>query len=241
MRSGGGDQTIAVGVCLPVHNEEESLPRALAALDEAFRQLAIRAVDCRLAIVLDDCSDGSEAVVREWAGGASHVATLVLDCSARNVGVARQTGCLRLLETFGALDPSEVWLATTDADSEVPPHWLTHQVDCKKENIDFWAGRVEVTDWSGRATTTSAVWNDRYMSEYSPIHGANMGIDASLFLQVGGFPPLPSGEDGALRNAVARTGSAICHDRRATVKTSARTRGRAPLGFADYLDSIENS
>jgi glycosyltransferase involved in cell wall biosynthesis len=229
----------AVGVCVPVHNEEESLPRALAALDEAFRQLAIRAVDCRLAIVLDDCSDGSEAIAREWARSAPQVTTLVLECSAHNVGVARQTGCLGLLETVGAFDTSRVWLATTDADSEVPPHWLTHQMDCKKGNIDFWAGRVEVTDWSGRASTTSAVWNDRYDGEHAPIHGANMGIDASLFLQVGGFPPLPSGEDGALRNAVARTGSTICHDRLVTVKTSARTRARAPLGFASYLDSIE--
>jgi glycosyltransferase involved in cell wall biosynthesis len=236
----GGDRAIsAVGVCVPVHNEEEGLPRALAALDEAFRRLAIRAIDCRLAIVLDDCSDRSEGIVRDWSRGASHVATLVLNCSAHNVGVARQTGCLRLLETFGAFDPSEVWLATTDADSEVPPHWLTHQVDCKKGNIDLWAGRVEVTDWSGRAKTTSEVWNDRYSSEYAPIHGANMGIDAGLFLRVGGFPPLSSGEDGALRNAVARTGSTICHDRRASVKTSARTRARAPLGFAGYLDSIE--
>jgi hypothetical protein len=228
-----------VGVCMPVHNEEERLPRALAALDEAFLRLGDQSIDCRLAIVLDDCSDRSETIVRDWTRGESHVKTSVLTSCAHNVGVARQTGCRSLLRTWCDSDPSEVWLATTDADSEVPPDWLTHQLDCKKRNIEFWAGRVEVTDWSGRAATTSRMWSEAYQRESAPVHGANMGISAKLFLQVGGFPPLSNGEDHALRNAVIRTGSAVCHDRQACVKTSARTRARAPFGFAHYLDSIE--
>jgi hypothetical protein len=224
---------------MPVHNEGERLPAALAALDEAFLRLADHSIDARLAIVLDDCSDQSETIVRDWTRGASHVTTSVLTSYAHNVGVARQTGCRSLLRTWWYSDPSDVWLATTDADSEVPPDWLTHQLDCKKRNIDFWAGRVEVTDWSGRAGPTSRLWNEAYHRESAPVHGANMGISAKLFLQVGGFPPLSNGEDDALRNAVIRTGSAVFHDRQACVKTSARTRARAPFGFAHYLDSIE--
>jgi Glycosyl transferase family 2 len=231
--------TTAVGVCVPVHNEEDRLPGALAALDLAFRRLAVRAIDGRLAIVLDDCSDRSERVVQDWARGRSNVPTLVLTCGAHNVGVARQTGCLSLIQSWPASDPSEVWLATTDADSEVPADWLTHQVDCRNRNIDFWAGRIEVTDWSGRKSLTSRLWNETYRSEPAPIHGANMGISAELFLRVGGFAPLFSGEDDALRDAVLRTGSTVCHDWRASVKTSSRRRARAPRGFAHYLDSVE--
>jgi Glycosyl transferase family 2 len=229
----------AVGVCMPVHDEEERLPRALAALDESFMRLANHSIVSRLAIVLDDCSDQSETIVRDWTFGKSHVTTSVLTSCAHNVGVARQMGCRSLLRTWRDFDPTEVWLATTDADSEVPPDWLTHQLDCKKKNIDFWAGRVEVTDWSGRAIPTSGLWNEAYHREPAPVHGANMGISAKLFLQVGGFPPLSNGEDHALRNAVVRAGSTVCHDRQACVKTSARTRARAPFGFAHFLDSIE--
>lgn len=226
-----------VGICLPVHDEEVTLSPALASLHAAIRAIAVRAVECRVAVVLDDCSDGSEELVVDWARRAS-VATMVMSSAARNVGMARQLGCLGLLRSWSATDPSRLWLATTDADSEVPPHWLAHQLDCMDANIDFWAGRVEVSDWSGRTAATQRAWTDAYRSESDPIHGANMGMRASVFLKVGGFPPLASGEDAALRAAMVRAGCTVRHDRRAAVRTSSRSSGRARSGFADHLDSI---
>jgi glycosyltransferase involved in cell wall biosynthesis len=189
----------AVGVCLPIHNEEDTLPRALEALEEATRRAEGRAIGCRVAAVLDDCSDRSEGLVRQWALTAK-VPTLVIVCSERNVGLARQAGFLALIEAWAEVDPSRLWLATTDADSEVPSHWLTHQIDCKNRNIEFWAGRVEVSDWADRPTSTPRLWNEAYRSEWAPIHGANLGITAELFLRVGGFLPLICGEDDALRD-----------------------------------------
>ena len=230
---------MAVGVCVPVHNEENRLSFALEALSLAFRKLPRAEVVTSLAIVLDDCSDRSEAIARNFARHGSHVATKVLTSSARSVGAARQMGCLSLMRTFGSFDLSRIWLATTDADSEVPPDWLVHQLDCRQRNVAFWAGRVSVADWSDRAEQTAQLWRDAYFDESAPVHGANIGIDARLFQQVGGFPPLPTGEDKALERAVLRAGAPICHDWRASVKTSARVRGRAPLGFAHYLDSLE--
>jgi glycosyltransferase involved in cell wall biosynthesis len=228
-----------VGVCLPVHNEQDTLPETLAALTLAIHNLVDTGVACRLAVVLDDCSDGSEGLVRQWTSEATDIVALVVNCSAHNVGVARQTGCLALIESCASLDLSQIWLATTDADSEVPPQWLTHQVECMSKKIDFWAGRVEVSDWSDRHPGTTQLWNRAYCKEPDPIHGANLGINAELFLKVGGFAPLATGEDEALRRAVSRTSSTVFHDRRMPVKTSARVRARAPLGFAHYMDSLD--
>jgi glycosyltransferase involved in cell wall biosynthesis len=228
----------AIGVCLPIHNEEQTLPRALAALQEAIHRAEASAISCTLVAVLDDCSDRSEDLVRQWAFAAT-IPTLVIECSARNVGCARQTGFLALIEACNQVDRSRLWLATTDADSEVPSDWLTHQIDCLNRDVEFWAGRVEVLDWTGRASATSRLWNDAYRSEWAPIHGANLGISADLFLRVGGFPPLICGEDDALRHAVIRSGASVYHDWRAPVKTSSRSVARAPAGFAHYLNCME--
>ena len=46
---------------------------------------------------------------------------------ARNVGAARAVGMAGLLRRTAATDPAAVWLATTDADTVVPPGWLRRQ------------------------------------------------------------------------------------------------------------------
>ena len=55
-------RTRAVGVVVPVHNEEEHLGCALAAIDRAFSEVMHMGIECRTAIVLDGCSDGSATI-----------------------------------------------------------------------------------------------------------------------------------------------------------------------------------
>lgn len=234
----GDSSPVALGVCLPIHNEEETLHRSLKALEEATNQAEAMGISCRIAAVLDHCSDRSERILHDWSLNAS-VSTLAIECSVRNVGIARQTGFMALITSFGQVRTTQLWLATTDADSEVPPDWLTHQIDCRKRSVEFWAGRVEVRDWAGRLAHTPRLWGEMYHSEQAPIHGANLGISADLFLRVGGIPPLPTGEDDALLSAVTREGSVVCHDWRAPVVTSSRKGGRAPRGFAQFLNRLE--
>ena len=232
-----------VGICVPVHNEEEGLPRALRALEESIARITDVSIHCRLAIVLDACTDGSESLVRRWAADChSRAETLVIECSAQNVGIARQSGFALLVDSWAKTDLSRVWLATTDGDSEVPPDWLTRQLErISRDDVEFWAGRVDVVDWSGRKFATSRRWKDAYRDEAAPVHGASMGLSATLFLELGGCPPLESGEDEALRTAAVKRGSKVCHDWGAPVTTSARSCSRAPLGFGHYLDLIEDT
>jgi hypothetical protein len=221
----------AVGVVVPVHDEEELLPLALAGVEEAIDALP-SGVARRVAVVLDDCRDGSAAVAHAWAGrvGAS---VIVGEC--RSVGMARRAGTRALLSAWPGASPERIWLATTDADSRVPSDWLTVQLEAHRSGSDLWAGRVCVAEQSAVVRQ----WNEAYGAERRPIHGANLGFSGSLYEHIGGFRCLRSGEDRDLHRRAVAAGFRVTYDLRAAVTTSGRRRGRAPGGFASVLGGVE--
>src|SRR6202020_2364840 len=128
----------AVGVVIPAHDEEDLLPSCLAAVRLAVAPLAGIAV--HVVVVADACTDQTARLAR--AGGAA-----MLDISARSVGAARAAGVQEVLRRTAPLDPGSVWLATTDADTLVPPCWLTRQLRYAGGGCDAVVGTVTVTDW----------------------------------------------------------------------------------------------
>ncbi len=222
----------AVGVVLPVHDEEELLPGALLALEPALDALS-PSTSRMVAVVLDNCGDGSSAIARSWAARSG---ALVIRQECRSVGLARRAGSLALLARWTEKDPAQIWLATTDADSRVPQDWLTVQVDARSSGADLWAGRVRVTEDSA----TTRRWTERYAAERDPIHGASIGFSAALYNQLGGFRSLRKGEDRDLHDRAVAAGFSIAYGRTAAVTTSSRRMGRAPEGFASVLDTVEH-
>lgn len=93
-------------------------------------------------MVADACSDRTAEAARR--GGAS-----VVEISARSAGAARAAGARYVLRWTGQLDPADVWLATTDADTLVPPRWLRQQERYASQGWDAVAGTIRVADWSG--------------------------------------------------------------------------------------------
>jgi hypothetical protein len=233
----------AVGIVVPVHNEERHIGAALTALETAVAHPDLADVICRIAVVLDSCSDDSAVIVDRWRrhlrSTADRDLSILVRCRSANVGKARQRGCRALLRRWGAIDPRHIWLATTDADSEVPSDWLVVQRARHAEGFDFWAGRVAVADWSPRPQQIAGEWRRLYDAETTPIHGANMGVSAHAYLGAGGFRALRTGEDRALHRAIALTGGSVCYDRQGAVVTSARRLARAPQGFAHTLTALE--
>jgi hypothetical protein len=235
-------RTKAVGVVIPVHDEEELLGSALAALERAFAEVMHLSLECRTAIVLDNCRDGSAAVARRWSRALArrrvpHQSVVSLSGSA-GVGNARRLGSATLLRLWRALDPAHIWLATTDADSRVPPSWLAAQVAAHESGADIWTGRVSVEDWSTYDGRTALLWNEAYDDERLPVHGASLGFNAQSYLDAGGFASLRTGEDREIHQAILDTGGHAWEDREHRVVTSARRRARAPLGFAHALSSF---
>ena len=222
---------VAVGVVVPVHDEEDLLPTALEGIDEAVDALPTP-TSCRVAVVLDDCRDGSSAVARAWA---SRVGALVIERECRGVGSARRAGTEALLSLWPDVQPARIWIATTDADSRVPPDWLTVQLEAYGSGSDLWAGRVGVTEESAAVEH----WKERYAAERQPIHGASMGFSALVSEQIAGFRPLRTGEDRDFHRRAVAAGFQVTYDLRAAVTTSARRKGRAPGGFAGVLVGVE--
>lgn len=73
------------------------------------------------------------------------------------------------------------------------------------------------------------------------VYGANLGVRASTWRDVGGFPRVAVGEDAALLAAVDAAGGQVVRPVEPSVTTSGRRHGRAPGGLADLLDSLEVS
>jgi hypothetical protein len=134
-----------------------------------------------------------------------------------------------------------VWLATTDADTRVPPHWLVQQISYAEAGWDAVLGTVTVSDWSAHPGHVPDAFAARYAHEpgsHPHVHGANLAVRASAYLAAGGFQALGTGEDHALVAALDVAGLPILRSTDIAVDTSARRRTRAPHGFGHLLTTL---
>jgi glycosyltransferase involved in cell wall biosynthesis len=219
-----------LGVVVPAHDEQDLLGGCLDALARAARWVADRAV-VRTLVVLDACRDRTGDVAR-----AHGVETLAI--ADHCVGRARDAGCEALLDGPG---PRPGWLATTDADSRVPPDWLLAQLEAWNRPADARVGAVYVEDWSEQGPGAPRWFADVYDAAGDPhphVHGANLGVHAEAYRACGGFGGLVTGEDVALVAALDAGGFRVHRTRRSPVLTSARRLARASDGFAGRLTDL---
>ncbi|HET6484038.1 MAG TPA: glycosyltransferase [Actinoplanes sp.] len=213
-----------IAVVVPAHDEHNLLPGCLHSLAAATRP----PTEVEIIVVADACRDDTAELA--VAAGAT-----VLRIDVQNVGVARAIGMDHALRR----GPEGLWLATTDADSRVPPVWLWWQLAHAQAGTDLLAGTVTVDDWSGWPGTVPGIYEAGYVSAPEPhVHGANLGISATAYLAAGGFRPVDHDEDRGLVNEVLALGGRVVADPRCPVVTSARADGRAPLGFSTHLADL---
>ncbi len=220
----------AVGIVVPAHNEQALLPAALRSLRRAASHPALRDLAVHVVPVLDDCSDDSGVL----APGA-------LEVRSRNVGVARAAGFTEVLRREAGRPADQVWLATTDADTEVPPDWLFQQLVFARQGVDLVAGTVRVEDWSEQPATARRRFGQTYGvpgDGHTHVHGANLGFCAAAYLDAGGIPPLALAEDHALVDAFRGRARRLLATDRIPVVTSARRESRTTGGFADHLRTL---
>ena len=190
--------------------------------------------------MLDACTDGTADIV------ARHGGVTVLTVDAARVGAARQAGIRHVLErpdsdpgAEGRVDDIAHWVTNTDADSVVPSSWLVDQLALAEAGHDVVVGVVE-PDPTELAADVLARWRGRHrlVEGHAHVHGANLAFRVSTYLAGGGFEPLPVHEDVRLVDRMRVGGARIAATARVRVRTSARTTGRAPQGFAAYLDEL---
>ena len=206
-----------VAVIVPVHDEEALLPGCL----ESLRAAGAR----RVIAVLDACTDRSPAIARAYG-------VRVVELAARNVGAARHAGAVEALRAGAA------WLASTDADSLVPPDWLVRQLAYARDGADVVAGTVRVSDWTGWPPGLAARYAERYARRHDHVHGANLGLSARAYRRTGGFPALRLAEDRAIVHRALRAGLRVRWATDLPVRTSARPTSRTLGGFATHLRDL---
>ena len=226
-----------VVVVVPVHDEAQRLGACLASLRQAAHHPRLRGVDVHLVVVLDTCSDGSEAVAADLLVDGD----LLLAVAGRNVGAARDAGFRAALDRSDPRDPRTVWLASTDADTVVPADWLARHLVLADAGWEAVAGVIRVVDWSHHPDHVRERYNALLESRRRPggrhthVYGANLGVLAAAYCAVGGFPLLARGEDMGLWRRLQQGGHRVLAAQASWVTTSARSDPRALAGLGHLL------
>ena len=116
-------------------------------------------------------------------------AATVVTVAERNVGRSGATGC-RVALHHGS---HGLWLAHTDADSTVPPHWLARQTEHAAPVWTWSPGRSMSNDWGQWPPDLLTRCNAYYIAAagHHHIHGCNLGLTVAAH-QMAGFRPCES-------------------------------------------------
>ena len=218
----------AVAVVIPARDEEELVGRCLASVEVAAARARARGIRVDVILVADDCRDATASVAR--AAGVE-----VIEGRDGRVGAARARGVSAALAAWeGPRD--RLWIACTDADSVVPPAWITSQLDLADAGTDVVVGTVR-PELDALSPAQVAAWRaTRVPGEANGhVHGANLGVRADAYGRAGGFPALAEHEDVDLVARLRLLGVTVTASAAGEVLTSGRRDGRTPGGYAGYL------
>jgi len=222
-----------MAVLIPARDEEALLPPCLNSILRA-RTLLPSEVSCEIVVAVDRSTDRTLAIARRMLRHCG----FALVVQAGVVGIARARAAEAALNRYAG-DPARCWLANTDADCIVPESWLIDQLLLAKNGAQAVAGTVDVDDFSEHRSGVDRRFRETYLvhpdGTHPHVHGANLGIRADVYLQAGGWAPLPTAEDHDLWNRLAQLPCRRMSVARLQVLTSGRRAGRAPHGFAQAL------
>jgi glycosyltransferase involved in cell wall biosynthesis len=220
-------------VVVPARNEEALIGRCLDAIDAAVGMVRASRPDLDVAVVVvaDRCLDRTADIASETG---AHVVRTDAGC----VGAARRLGVDAGIELLPGVPAEQTWIASTDADTRVPPAWLEHQVALATRGARLVIGRA-VPDRDDLAATTWTRWHGRHTSPdvAAHIHGANLGFRLDDYHAAGGWSRLHEHEDRHLVDSLLVTGVPAAAG--LDVITSGRLHGRVLGGFSGYLRTIE--
>lgn len=244
------DPALRVCVVVPARDEEDLIGKCLKAL---ATQESVAHDEYEVLLVLDRCTDETEARAREI--GAAHPALTLhmLDGPGEGSGPARRVGmdaaCARLLQVGrpGGL------IACTDADTVVALDWLAAQLRAASQGARAIGGRIELADdgslpesaWR-RHVEQGRLRHERLLSEpglagqtqHWQFSGASLALKAEVYREIGGLEPLTALEDENLESVLRHHDISIDRLLSVRVTTSPRLVGRAKQGLSYDLARI---
>lgn len=232
--SGTDSSVWSIAVVIPARNEERRIGRCIRSVLSAYAH-CLNPARLWIVVVADACSDSTASAARAMLRGYGEV----IECASRSPGSARRLGAEAAIAHFADVRPQQVWLANTDADSQVTPDWLRLQLAHADDGANGVAGIVELDPSDEIHPAAMAVFRRSYVvsgdGSHSHVHGANLGVRADAYLDVGGWSKVTVAEDHCLWNRLRQRGWRLRSVAASVVLTSARLHGRAIGGFADTL------
>ena len=254
-----------VGVVVPARDEQARIAACLTSVRDALAALP-DTVAVAVAVVLDRCTDTTPecvaAIVADWPqavavavpadpsatscaaiGGDAGVYALPRAPRGSGVGALRDLGLREVLRRLAGHPPATTWLLSTDADTTVPTDWALAHLRLAEAGADAVAGLVDLAGAEHLAADTlrryrTIVRRGLHGDVHRHVYGANLGVRADAYLEVGGFPPDGPGEDHSLWRSLQAAGYALAQPVGIRVRTSARVYGRADGGLAGLLRSL---
>ena len=238
------DPALQASVVVPARDEETLIEACLGAL---ARQRGVAHEEYEVLVVLDHCTDETEARARSLAERHPNLRLHILDGPGRGSGPARWVGmeaaCARLL---GLGRPGGL-VCSTDADTVAAPDWLAAQLDAASRGAVAIGGRIELSD-NGSLPENIVRWHTERgrlrqkelrsapgKAEHWQFSGASLALTAAVYREVGGLEPRSSLEDEHLEQVLRQRDIPIERLLSVRVTTSARLVGRANRGLAHDL------
>lgn len=247
-----GAGAFGYAVCVPVNNEEDRLPEALAALSFAAARAEMPGL---FVFVVNHTEDRSRRLIKRWAVQLG-VAYLLLDLefgpAARNAPHARRLA----LDIAHSCAPTAA-LLTTDADTCVGPSWIDDNLAELARGAALVCGSITFAEAELRLlpahvraigeaedeyfAAIEALWQVWTAPGAEPFNirawGASLGIAPAAYSALDGLPTPPAGEDRVLCAAMRRLGLAVVQMCAFETVSSARLGARAAGGGGETLRS----
>jgi cellulose synthase/poly-beta-1,6-N-acetylglucosamine synthase-like glycosyltransferase len=229
----------AVGVVVPARDEADLIGSCLAGIRHALAQLP-PGIERAVCVVADRCIDDTALVARAELGGWPSAQVVVNQC-ASTIGEVRDLGFRQVGVMLAGHHADDIWLLSTDADTTVEPDWATQHLRLARHGTHAVAGTAELADPLPPAVAAryEAIRAGHHQPDgHGNVYAANLGVRADAYRAVGGFAPVPSGEDQDLWHRLGSAGYRLRYATEPSVTTSARQQGRAPGGVADLLSRL---
>ncbi len=244
-------------VVVPARNEESGLG---ATLDALRLQENIAADEYEVLLLLNNCTDASEAVARayqaRWPEFQLHLHECALEPERAHVGTARRmlmdAACARMEDSA-----SGVAILSTDADTLVAPDWVAANLAELAGGAEVVGGAIHLlpADFEALEPGIRAAYerDRRYQelvaeleslldpdpSDPWPRHlqhfGASLACTCEVYRRAGGLPAVKPLEDVAFVHELRRVGARLRHSPAVRIMTSARLDGRAEIGLSGQL------
>lgn len=230
----------AVGVVVPARDENHTIVACVDAVLAAFAWLPAN-VQPVLCVVADRCTDDTAELVERRASPAVR---MVRTNAPLTIGEIRAVGFRVVTALLRAHRPWHTWLLSTDADTLVPPDWALRHVLLAESGAAAVAGEVRLAGGPGMSAGVARRYSAvlagaRNGKGHGSVYGANLGVRADAYADVGGFGPVASGEDHDLWQRLCAAGHRCEYADGLTVLTSARRQGRAPGGLSVLLAALD--